>query len=279
MMSRMRGTIALAALVCASGCDGVFGLTKVSERADASGDTDASSCVKVGHDEDGDGLDDACDPCPFATDNSSDDDGDGIGLACDPQPTRPNQVLLFTGFGPDSATDFELTYAQVTGDALHASVPTPGNATLVWGAPGVDNVIVMAGFTVSGTLTTASYRQLGVVFDAAITDDVYGTYCVLGKHQSTSPPVDYTQTYSRRTGVADVPLMTQPSPIALDAASGTMRAEYSRGATPQIACAWEQSGSQASVNGSATPLPSPGRVVLFMDDVAVDIRYLFIVSK
>lgn len=259
------------------GCDGVFGLTHVA--GDDGVTADASSCIKVGHDEDGDGLDDGCDPCPFNSNNDGDDDHDGIALACDPQPTKPNQVLLFTGFGPNSATQFELTYAQVVNDALHTTVPLPGNATLAWGDPGIDNLIVMAGFSVTGSDTAANYRQLGVVFDATITDDVYGTYGILGKHQANSPPVDYVQTYSRSMGIADVALMTQPSTIALDTANGTMRAEYSRAAVPQIACAWQQNGSQVSINGAVNPLPPPGRLVVFMDDIAVDVRYLFVVSK
>ena len=41
-------------------------------------------CTEVGHDEDGDGLDDACDACPTVPDpGQADGDGDGLGDACE----------------------------------------------------------------------------------------------------------------------------------------------------------------------------------------------------
>jgi hypothetical protein len=47
------------------------------------------------HDEDGDGIVDACDPCPHIAGTDADADGDGVGDACDPQPTVPKQQLTF----------------------------------------------------------------------------------------------------------------------------------------------------------------------------------------
>jgi hypothetical protein len=49
-----------------------------------------AACIGVGHDEDGDGRDDACDNCPDVDDPSfADGDGDEIGDACDPDPADP----------------------------------------------------------------------------------------------------------------------------------------------------------------------------------------------
>jgi hypothetical protein len=43
--------------------------------------------VPVGHDEDHDGIDDACDVCPHVADGPQlDRDGDRVGDACDPDP-------------------------------------------------------------------------------------------------------------------------------------------------------------------------------------------------
>ncbi len=51
-------------------------------------------CTPVGHDEDGDGIDDACDVCPFVADPAQlDSDGDGVGDACDPFPGVPSEHL------------------------------------------------------------------------------------------------------------------------------------------------------------------------------------------
>lgn len=45
---------------------------------------ECATCTPVGHDEDGDGTDDACDTCPTLPDPGQDDaDGDGLGDACE----------------------------------------------------------------------------------------------------------------------------------------------------------------------------------------------------
>jgi len=50
----------------------------------------------VGHDEDGDGVDDACDGCPHIADPTQPDlDGDGVDDACDPHPTIPGDVIAY----------------------------------------------------------------------------------------------------------------------------------------------------------------------------------------
>ena len=65
-----------------------------------------SVCTPVGHDEDHDGIDDACDDCPHIADPQQlDSDGDGVGDVCDPNPTLPIDHL-----GADS-------------DPLHAPPP------------------------------------------------------------------------------------------------------------------------------------------------------------
>lgn len=48
---------------------------------------------------------------------------------------------------------------------------------------------------------------------------------------------------------------------------------------PQVTCSWQQNGSQVSIMGAVNPLPVPGRLVVFVDDVAVDVRYLFVVTR
>jgi hypothetical protein len=61
---------------------------------------DAGDCAPVGHDEDGDGIDDACDGCPHVFDpDQIDSDGDGVDDVCDPNPTVPTEsIAIFDPF-------------------------------------------------------------------------------------------------------------------------------------------------------------------------------------
>lgn len=50
----------------------------------------------VGHDEDSDGIDDACDGCPHRSDSGQPDmDGDGVDDMCDPRPAVPGDAIVF----------------------------------------------------------------------------------------------------------------------------------------------------------------------------------------
>ncbi len=54
-----------------------------------------------GHDEDGDGVPDAVDPCPHLRGSTADRDGDGVGDLCDPNPDAPGDTIaLFATMAP-----------------------------------------------------------------------------------------------------------------------------------------------------------------------------------
>jgi hypothetical protein len=60
---------------------------------------DAAPCVPVGHDEDNDQIDDACDVCPHVSDPAQvDSDGDRVGDACDPHPGVADRIVRFDSF-------------------------------------------------------------------------------------------------------------------------------------------------------------------------------------
>ncbi|HEY4058948.1 MAG TPA: hypothetical protein VGM39_20175 [Kofleriaceae bacterium] len=57
-------------------------------------DASDDAAVLANHDEDGDGLDDAIDPCPHIFGDASDADEDGVGDACDPDPQVGNEKWI-----------------------------------------------------------------------------------------------------------------------------------------------------------------------------------------
>lgn len=81
----------------------------------------------VGHDEDGDLIDDAIDPCPHLATVTPDNDSDGIGDACDPEPLTPTeQAPLFWTLRPGDHPFDELTGFVQEADAL--STPIGGTS-------------------------------------------------------------------------------------------------------------------------------------------------------
>src|SRR5450432_3502822 len=101
-----------------------------------------SSCIPVGHDEDHDGIDDACDGCPQIPDPEQiDSDGDGVDDVCDPNPSAPREHIVM--FDPFIAARPEWTFAgglpvTYAGDSLVVDT-RPGYITLDLGsAPSTD---------------------------------------------------------------------------------------------------------------------------------------------
>ena len=89
---------------------------------------DIASCALI-HDEDGDGLDDACDPCPHLAEQTDDSDGDGVGDACDPQPALAKQRIAF--FDTFETTRLEwggLSNMTIGQDQMRASAMSPATA-------------------------------------------------------------------------------------------------------------------------------------------------------
>lgn len=258
------------------GCDGVFGLVHVRPEDPPDAAPPDAECVPVGHDEDGDAIDDACDPCPFDVDNSGDADGDGIALACDPDPGKPNQRIFFSGFDAASRTDLTLASGTYTQDAFVAS--GPGVHALYWnGNP--DGMWIIAGVDVTG-LENETYHELGFVFDAAVgpTTEPNGTYCVLGYSTNFAPP-DYLEIYRRDRPTSDMLALHSDSTLALGLVHGVIKASYARTAAQTVSCTFATPDMSVVIGATPTAMPPPGNLALLGDATDVTFRFLFIARK
>lgn len=72
------------------------------------------------HDEDGDGILDACDLCPHLAGFDVDPDGDGVGSACDPDPAMPNRIAFFEGFNTPGLAGWVTSNASWSHDESNA---------------------------------------------------------------------------------------------------------------------------------------------------------------
>ena len=237
---------------------------------------DAGPCsTPIGHDEDGDTIDDVCDPCPFLADNANDEDGDGIADACDPDPGHVDEVLLFSGFEDGSRSQFTVTDGGYDADAYRAT--GVGNASLIWDHD-ADGTWVVAGIDIEGLEDTA-YREVGLIFDAAVnaSSQLNGTLCVIGRDGSGD---DYLELFGRQRPDGDTPINHTNIELPLPTFHGVVRAAYQRDALPAVSCTFKTDDDrEATITGTPEIAPARGQLALFAMDTTVSFRFLFVVRR
>jgi hypothetical protein len=164
----MRG-IAAFLVVCAGGCNAIFGLEPTHLHGDAEVDAgvDAAACAgSDAHDEDGDGQPDACDLCPQVFDLGVDGDGDGVGDACDPG-IEQDAWFEFEDLEPANGTWFEIVGVWFN-DTLGLRMTDATASGLAYESTALPaNEIVDLGVTVAGVL--AGDHAIALTVDGTFT--------------------------------------------------------------------------------------------------------------
>jgi len=149
----------------------------------SNGDGTTGACANpIGHDEDADGVDDACDRCPHLADALQPDaDGDKVGDACDPNPAEPRDRIVF--FDPFTSARAEWTFNGAAGVIANDSLVidariTSSLADLATGVPAND-VYAVGGHVGAGV---SAQRQIHLSGFAPLTGYYY--YCEIDGDQT-----------------------------------------------------------------------------------------------
>lgn len=261
-------TCALA-LVATTACDKVFGFHDHEVTVDAALDAppapdapDASPCGPNGHDEDADGIPDACDDCPVDSDPGQDDqDSDSVGDACDPAPGTPGDtILFFSAFTGSTGYVFNGNLTQ-TSDAIQLRgtttvtvngdlAPTRVRAGVHYAAPVANDLIEVFAGQAAGHIDRC-------IVDNADSACMSGQPCVGASVDNFNPTV---QPWGNLPGT---------DTLILDAEVG------------RFACTVRAGGQMARVESTpATVLP--GKVGLFsltMGSDAAIVEYLIVYGR
>lgn len=187
--------LAVPLLACVIGC----GRLDFADVSDVDG-----SVLPLGHDEDGDGIDDALDNCPHMPGSTADGDMDGVGDICDPHPTTPgDHIGLFSTLEPGTYPFDDTSGFMSEPDGLRYVGSTSVFLTRSIGSARIEMGFDILGLIGSGQHQVAIGVQRGVdpYYFAELNDNTGGTV-----HQVAIFSYDGTNGYVS-LAVTDTPVL------------------------------------------------------------------------
>jgi hypothetical protein len=231
----------------------------------------------AGHDEDGDGIDDACDVCPHLPDPAQiDTDGDGVGDACDPEPTIPRQqFLLFATMQPDDQPLMTKvgsgTWTQQA-DAMRYDGTDYGG--LVYSVP-LQNAVVAVGFDILARTGTAGQQHSVTVYAHYDPPPANVPFSLVTlKDFEPNPPMWAEVSYNN--GTTFISEATQPLATNVHTGPGELQATYFVGASVTLDGGW--AGEPYHVPYATALYSGAGGIQIDTNQVVVDVDWVCVIG-
>jgi hypothetical protein len=183
----------------------------------------ADMMLSLAHDEDGDGIPDADDPCPHVAGTTADGDGDGVGDDCDVNPSTPSEhwVLFSTMQTGDEPFDDITGFAQEA-DALRVATDVGPNVNISFVRARID-----VGWTINAVVGTGQH-QLAFGFDDTMMSNSAYYFNELNENGTTRDAAivsyDATNGYQMVSAMDPGALHAGPGVSRVDVAPGSINA-------------------------------------------------------
>jgi hypothetical protein len=225
---------------------------------------DAAVDAITGHDEDGDGIPDSFDPCPWVAGDMTDSDGDGVGDACDPDPGQHDTLVLFAPLTADLPVPFSDGIGSWTqrADTLYLNDGSVANTI----APILDRTVVEVGFDVK-SLPNPFQHQIAI----GTTSPSQPFYFVelndnMGAYDVAISDYDGTQ-YN---------MLAQQDPGAMHPGLGLIR--LTTDATPSFTVDAGWVGQMYHLT-AVTPGFTPASAKLILNGLEIELRYIAVIQR
>lgn len=259
----------LVAGLCALTACGRIGFDERRDARDGATDAPRDTDLSLGHDEDGDGIPDASDPCPQLAGTAVDTDGDGVGDDCDVNRDEASERWL--GFWTMQAGDQpfdDLTGFTQEGDALRTTTDVSPTIPI-----DLTNARIEVGWEIHGVLGTGQH-QLAYGLDS--TTMANSEYYFIELNESGDIHDAALVSYDQANGYQTLAAM---DPGALHPGTGFSRVDVADTTPGTMAVRMGWPPDEVFAFGAATPgFVSSDHTRFSIHGLDVSIRYVAITS-